>query len=226
MKKTFLNLAFISAFCFGMNAQVKIGNNPERIDVNAILELESKVGGVLLPRLSLRNSISSFPLSYHVKGMMVYNLTDTADVQEGIYVNNGSKWIYSGSNSKFGSVGGDLRSDDNIIQVANGAGALLKDVKIKINDTILAGRMTAKPYSDSMISAVARNADKSPLKESFIKVISDNVSSQPLIGSIARATDASPLRDSLLNLVADNASNAPIVGALARATDAAPLRDS
>jgi hypothetical protein len=83
-----LLLLFIS-FC--ANAQVKIGDNPNTINANSLLELESTNKGFLPPRVAL-NSISSVsPLSGTVTaGMLVYSTGGT--LTDGYYYWNGTEW--------------------------------------------------------------------------------------------------------------------------------------
>ena len=49
--------------------------------------------GLALPRVNLRNSNDAFPLVAHIKGMTVYNMSTTGDVTQGLYINNGEKWL-------------------------------------------------------------------------------------------------------------------------------------
>lgn len=74
-------------------SQVKIGNNPNSINPNSILELESTNKGLLLPRLALTSTLNATPLVNHIAGMTVYNTATTGDVTPGFYFNNGVNWI-------------------------------------------------------------------------------------------------------------------------------------
>lgn len=95
MRKTYLfsKLVFLLLVVSGVSAQIKVGNNPKNINVNAILEIESTNKGVLLPRLSLTSTSSFSPLTAHINGMMVYNLASTNDVIPGVYFNDGKQWV-------------------------------------------------------------------------------------------------------------------------------------
>lgn len=74
-----------------VNAQVKIGNNPDTINVNSLLELEATNKGFLTPRVQLTSLTAVAPLTGIVPaGMMVYSLGGS--VADGIYVWDGSKW--------------------------------------------------------------------------------------------------------------------------------------
>jgi hypothetical protein len=80
-------------------AQIKIGDNPKVLNPDAILEIESTNKGVLLPRLSLRSTTSSFPLKKFTAGMMVYNTSSINDLTPGIYYSDGIKWTRGTSNT-------------------------------------------------------------------------------------------------------------------------------
>ncbi len=91
------------------NAQVKIGGNPNIINPNAILELDSYNKGLVLPRLALVSTSSPLPLSSFSEGMLVYDTATAGDVTPGIYYSDGTKWIriengniVSGSNNSWG----------------------------------------------------------------------------------------------------------------------------
>ena len=64
---------------------------------DALLELESLNKGLLHVRLELKELSDPSPLSAHTAGMMVYNTAQTADVQPGIYYNDGTQWVRLGS---------------------------------------------------------------------------------------------------------------------------------
>ena len=95
MRKTYLysTLVLLLLVVSVVSAQTKIGNNPNNINVNAVLEIESTNKGILLPRLSLISTSSFSPLTAHINGMMVYNLASTNDVNPGIYFNDGTQWV-------------------------------------------------------------------------------------------------------------------------------------
>jgi hypothetical protein len=89
MKKLFT--AFFLMLCFFANAQVKIGNNPNTIDVNSLLELESTNKGFLPPRVALNSITSVSPLTGTVPaGMLVFSSGGT--LADGFYYWNGTEW--------------------------------------------------------------------------------------------------------------------------------------
>ena len=64
---------------YKMNAQVKIGDNPKRINPNALLELESKNQGFLLPRLTAAQRNIAFGTDLP-DGLVIYN-TDKGAIE-------------------------------------------------------------------------------------------------------------------------------------------------
>ena len=72
-------------------AQVKIGNNPNSIDANSLLELESTNKGFLPPRVALNSVSSVSPLTGTVPAsMLVYSTGGT--LTDGYYYWDGAKW--------------------------------------------------------------------------------------------------------------------------------------
>ena len=81
------------ALFFGMTitsiAQVKIGANPNTINANSLLELESTSQGFLAPRMALNSVSAVAPLTGTVPaGMLIYSTGGS--VTDGFYVWNGS----------------------------------------------------------------------------------------------------------------------------------------
>ena len=99
-KKVFFMLFLAIAGIASVNAQMRIGGS-EIPNPSAVLDLNPddnvSVGnaalGLALPRVDLRNSHDAFPLLSHVKGMSVYNMVTAGDVNPGVYINNGTKWL-------------------------------------------------------------------------------------------------------------------------------------
>jgi len=89
MKKLFAILLLLSAVY--AQSQVKIGNNPNTIDPNSLLELESTNKGFLPPRVALNNANSVAPLTATVPaGMLVFSTGGT--LADGYYYWNGTQW--------------------------------------------------------------------------------------------------------------------------------------
>src|SRR6185503_12854434 len=90
MKKLVTITVLFFAVC--SQAQVKIGNNPNTIDANSLLELESTNKGFLPPRVALNSLSSVSPLSGTVPtGMLVYSSGGT--LTDGYYYWNGAGWV-------------------------------------------------------------------------------------------------------------------------------------
>lgn len=88
-----LMLGCICVATVGTQAQVKIGNNPNTINPNSILELETTNKGILLPRIALNSTTQATPMTAHVAGITVYNIATVNDVSPGYYYNDGGKWV-------------------------------------------------------------------------------------------------------------------------------------
>lgn len=87
----FLNFFFALACGFSLQAQVKIGDNPNTINSNSLLELESTNKGFLPPRVALTSTSSPSPLTGPVPtGMIVYSLGGA--ISNGTYLWNGTSW--------------------------------------------------------------------------------------------------------------------------------------
>lgn len=91
MKHIIIGLFFLTSF--SIFSQVKVGDNPNTINTNSILELETTNKGLLLPRVALSSTTLANPLAAHVEGMTVYNTATAGDVVPGYYYNNGTKWL-------------------------------------------------------------------------------------------------------------------------------------
>lgn len=89
MRKLFtIALLLLAVF---VKAQVKIGNNPNTINANSLLELESTDKGFLPPRVALTSLDDVAPLTGPVPaGMMVYS--SGGAVANGFYFWDGAKW--------------------------------------------------------------------------------------------------------------------------------------
>ncbi len=94
MKTSILFLISLLA-TFPSWSQIGIGTtNP---NPSAVVEIKHTSKGLLLPRIALVDTINAAPLPSHVSGMMVYNTTDNAALDPGVYINNGIRWKEAGS---------------------------------------------------------------------------------------------------------------------------------
>ncbi|HBS88959.1 MAG: hypothetical protein A2W91_05900 [Bacteroidetes bacterium GWF2_38_335] len=112
---TFLSLA--------TSAQVKIGNNPNSINENSILEIETTSKGFLGPRVALNDLGLASPLTGTVPaGMLVFS--SGGSVADGFYYWNGSKWIKISSsndlkNTVIKTANANLLKTDAIVLASN-----------------------------------------------------------------------------------------------------------
>ena len=58
-----------------LQAQIKIGDNPQTIHPNALLELESTTKGLLIPRMTTTQRDAAFDLSKSPAGILIFNTT-------------------------------------------------------------------------------------------------------------------------------------------------------
>ncbi|MDR0546213.1 MAG: hypothetical protein LBG77_01280, partial [Dysgonamonadaceae bacterium] len=95
--KIFQSVFFLLfAGLMSVNAQIRIGGITDPVE-GAILDLNpdsptEATKGLALPRVKLQDATAPDPLPGHVKGMVVYNLTTTGGLNEGLYVNTGNEW--------------------------------------------------------------------------------------------------------------------------------------
>ena len=104
-----------------VNAQVKIGSNPNSINANSILELESADKGFLPPRVALNSSTSVSPLTGTVPaGMLVFSTGGT--LTDGYYYWNGTQWklvATSELNTVTKTATGTLAKAENFVLASN-----------------------------------------------------------------------------------------------------------
>ncbi|MDN3673005.1 hypothetical protein QWY99_08070 [Flavobacterium branchiarum] len=97
MKKQYTLVIMLWMLTFSAIAQVKVGDNPNTINSNSLMELESTSKGMLLPRVTLTSTSSFAPLTLHAQGMTVYNTatagSGTTAVSPGYYYNDGTQWV-------------------------------------------------------------------------------------------------------------------------------------
>ncbi|WP_411029844.1 hypothetical protein [Spongiimicrobium sp. 3-5] len=90
MKKLVYNTLFLLGYGL-THAQIGIGTTTPNPD--AALEIAAVDKGLLLPRVALTGTNNASPLSAHVEGMVVYNTTNSSNLDPGYYFNDGSKWV-------------------------------------------------------------------------------------------------------------------------------------
>jgi len=91
-KKLFLLTIAAVGFVTYLTAQVKIGDNPNTINPNSMLELESTNKGFLPPRVALNSLTSTAPMTAAVaQGTLVYSEGGT--LPNGYYYWNSTRWV-------------------------------------------------------------------------------------------------------------------------------------
>lgn len=92
MKNLFLLIIIAVSSIAQLTAQVKIGDNPNTINANSMLELESTNKGFLPPRVALNSYTSTTPMTATVaEGTLVYS--DGGTLPDGYYYWNASRWV-------------------------------------------------------------------------------------------------------------------------------------
>jgi len=116
-------------------AQVKIGNNPNTINSNSLLELESTNKGLLAPRMALNSLTSASPLTAPVpEGMMVYSIGGT--LADGLYTWTGTQWTQSLNSSNIRSNFVIVKSASDLPTPSGGIITLVAGTLYQINGTI------------------------------------------------------------------------------------------
>ena len=109
-----------------VEGQIKIGDNPSKINERSILEIESKNKALQLPRLSNTDLVGETGWK---EGMIIYNTTDGC-----VKVYNGKSWNCVGN----GSIQNNFCSkrvltDQEIIEIGNLHNEFLEDAIAKVN---------------------------------------------------------------------------------------------
>ncbi len=137
-------------------SQVKIGTNPNTINPNAMLEIESADKGLLLPRLALTSTTNPLPLVNFVEGMFVFNTATQNDLTPGIFYSDGSKWIRvhggqgaSGSSGNWSLDGNNgTNPNKNFIGTSDKTALVLKtnnEERLRLTETGRIGIGTSNP---------------------------------------------------------------------------------
>ncbi len=97
MKNTIAFLTFFLFMCFSGFAQVSISTGNSTPDQSAMLDVQSSLRGVLLPRVSLTAANIAAPIVSPAVGLIIYNTaaagTTPNNVHAGYYQWDGTKWV-------------------------------------------------------------------------------------------------------------------------------------
>jgi roadblock/LC7 domain-containing protein len=125
-------------------AQVKIGDNPNTINANSLVELESTNKGFLPPRVALNNTTSVSPLSGTVPaGMLVFSTGGS--LANGYYYWDGTQWKLIAT------------SDLNVVTKTANA-TLLKSETMVLASNDITLTLPAVTASDNGLSITVKNA--------------------------------------------------------------------
>lgn len=136
MKKQVIVIVTFAFLGTHVKSQVKIGDNPNTINANSILELESTNKGLLLPRVALSSVNSATPLTATTPaGMMVYSTGGA--LSDGYYAWNGSKWLNftTGNTTRNNHV--IVKSASDLPAASGGVITLITGTSYEINGTII-----------------------------------------------------------------------------------------
>src|SRR3989338_1308643 len=137
MKTNTLMLVALVLSATQLFAQVKIGDNPNTINANSLLELESTDKGFLPPRVALNSLTSSAPLTAAVaEGTLVYS--DGGTLVDGYYYWNGTRWIAVATNRNNHVL---VKSVTDFPAAVAGVITLVAGVEYEINGTIVLADM-------------------------------------------------------------------------------------
>ncbi|NTW32652.1 MAG: hypothetical protein HGB12_08520, partial [Bacteroidetes bacterium] len=148
---------FFSFECFAQNASVAINSNGFSGDNSAMLDISSTNQGMLIPRVALTNTTSSFPITNPANSLLVYDSATTGDITPGFYYWDSSKWVRlatgnSGGWSTSGNAGTDTSS--NFIGTTDAQSWVMKTDNIermKISKTGNVGIGTSNPASSAIL---------------------------------------------------------------------------
>lgn len=118
-----------------LKAQVKIGDNPNTINANSLLELESGTKGFLPPRMALNSLSSVAPMTGTVPaGMLIYSSGGT--LPDGYYMWNGTAWSSLNSSTSTRSNYVIVKSASNFPTAVGGVITLATGTLYEVNGTI------------------------------------------------------------------------------------------
>lgn len=116
-------------------AQVKIGTNPNSINTNSLLELESTTKGFLPPRMALNSVNAVAPLTGTVPaGMLIYSTGGS--VTDGYYIWNGTKWLSLSTSNNVRSNYVIVKSASDFPTAISGVRTLASNTIYEINGTV------------------------------------------------------------------------------------------
>jgi hypothetical protein len=136
MKTQLLVCAAIVCSVFTARAQIKIGDNPNSINTNSLVEMESTNKGLLAPRVALSDVNSASPLTSPVPaGMIVYS--SGGALSDGFYFWSGAKWLEVQSSADVRSNYVLVKSAADLPAPVGGVITLTAGTTYEVNGTIV-----------------------------------------------------------------------------------------
>jgi trimeric autotransporter adhesin len=105
MKKFMIIILLTGIFCIRSYAQVSVNSDGSAPDGSAMLDIKAADKGLLIPRVELAGTTSSFPMQNPAISLMVYNTATTSDVTPGFYYWNGTVWTRLNTGSGWSLLG-------------------------------------------------------------------------------------------------------------------------
>ena len=207
-KYFFIVFTMLTIFSILTYSQNKIGNNPAKINVGSLLELESTSKGLLLPRIPL-DDVTKWTLDgTPANGMLIFN--ETGLEPKGIYYwsTDSLQWMrvvnkyelstlianYINQNTTVrdsiikvinntitagGIAGKDLTSNSAILKVTNGTGAAIKSVQVDLDKNELGHLLNTSPLADSLSIAISNNT---VIRDSIKSVVNNTITTGGIAG--------------------------------------------
>lgn len=106
-----LTLALFLGAVTGVNAQVKVGDNPTSVNASTVLEVESTNKGILIPRVALTGATDVTTIATPATSLLVYNTATAGSapnaITPGYYYWDGAAWtrIATGINTDWALTG-------------------------------------------------------------------------------------------------------------------------
>jgi hypothetical protein len=209
-KMIFLMLALLMLSTASMNAQVRIGgiddpNVSAVLDLNATDNSNDGTLGLALPRVELNSTDLPAPLLEHVKGMTVYNTKPQNDVKEGIYYNNGLRWILINSEAFVIQAGSGLE--------ITGSGTVASPSTVGI----ATGGVTSTHIADGTV-ALADLANNSVNSD---KIVNESITSADILNATVALADLADNSVNSAKIVNESITSADILNATVALADLA-----
>jgi hypothetical protein len=170
---TLIGFLFVSV---SINAAMRLGgtNAPgpsAMLDLNPD-DTNNATRGLVLPRVQLQSTTLAAPLTNHVKGMFVYNTTTIGDVSEGIYYNDGSKWVKASP------------ALDTNTEYTDGHGLTLNDYEFNVDMISIADSLAKhNTFINNMGDSIAAHFSETDLGDTIINYVNMHITTNIEVSS-------------------------------------------